>query len=231
MTAAVAPIGRPEPGPRARARFAALVALIVAAALAATLLPLHRVPDAVARMGAWAPYGATVLGALLLAALVPRTAISIGCGVLFGTVEGGLVGVAAALLAAVGTFTAGRWLGREELAAHAGDRLGRLDGWLARRGVLGVLVVRLLPLAPYGLIGYAYGTTGVRVRDYLGGTLISTPPSAFTYAALGAAVVQPGDVRLVTFAPAAAGLLVTCAAAVYWRRSGRRDHDGRADPD
>jgi uncharacterized membrane protein YdjX (TVP38/TMEM64 family) len=228
VTAAAAPVGRPGPGTRVRARFAALVALIVAAALAAALLPLHRIPDTVARIGAWAPYAAVGAGALLLAALVPRTAISLACGALFGAVEGGLVGVAAALLAATGTFAAGRWLGREALARHAGDRLGRLDSWLARQGVLGVLVVRLLPLAPYGLIGYAYGTTGVRVRDYLGGTLIASSPSAFIYAALGAAVVRPGEIRPVTFVPAGIGLLITCAAAVYWRRSGRGGPGGGA---
>jgi uncharacterized membrane protein YdjX (TVP38/TMEM64 family) len=222
VTVTAAPVDRPRQARRVRARLAALAVLIAAAAVAAALLPLHRIPDTVARLGAWAPWAATGTGALLLAALVPRTAVSLACGALFGVVEGGPVALVAALLAAVGTFAAGRWLGREALAAHAGDRLGRLDGWLARRGLAGVLVVRLLPVAPYGLVGYAYGTTGVRVRDYLGGTLIGAAPSAFTYAAIGAAVVQPGAVRLVTFAPAAAGALVTCAVAVYWRRTGRR---------
>jgi len=192
------------------------------------VIPLRRIPDVVRGLGAWGPVAAVALGALLLAALVPRTAISIGCGALFGAIGGGLVAWAAALLAAVGTFAAGRRLGRDVVAAHTGDRLARLDGWLARRGMLGVLVVRMLPLGPYGLIGYAYGATGVRWRDYLGGTFAGAAPSAFTYAAVGAAVVRPGAVRLVTFAPAAAGLLVTLAAAIYWRRTSRRTSDQTA---
>jgi len=219
VTAAAAPETRPRPARRGRVKLAALVALIVAAAVAAALLPLHRIPDAVAGLGAWTPYAAVGVGTLLLAALVPRTAVSLACGALFGAIEGGVVAVAAALLAAAGTFAVGRALGREALAAHTGDRLGRLDGWLARRGLVGVLVVRLIPLAPYGLVGYAYGTTGVRVRDYLGGTAIGAAPSAFTYAAVGAAVVEPGATGWVTFLPAAIGALVTGAATVYWWRT------------
>ena len=63
------------------------------------------------------------------------------------------------MIAAVATYYAGRWAGRGALGARAGGRLDRLDGWLNRRGLAAVLLVRFLPLAPFGLIGYAYGTT------------------------------------------------------------------------
>jgi uncharacterized membrane protein YdjX (TVP38/TMEM64 family) len=200
---------------------AVLVALVVGLAVGAALLPLHQIPDAVQDLGAWGPPAAAALGALLLAALVPRTAISIACGALFGAVGGGFTALTAAMVAAVVTFEIGRRLGRDEIAAHVGDRLARLDGWLARKGMFGVFVVRLLPIAPFGLLGYAYGTTGVRRRDHVVGTLAAATPSAFTYAAVGAAVVRPGAIRLVTFLPAAVGLLVTVAATVYWVRTGR----------
>jgi uncharacterized membrane protein YdjX (TVP38/TMEM64 family) len=214
---------------RVSVRFVTLVVVVAGLAATAALLPLHRIPDAVARAGGWAPAVAIGAGALLLAALVPRTAISIACGALFGALAGGAVGVGAALVAATVTFAVGRWLGRAALAAHTGDRLGRLDGWLARRGLLGVLVVRMMPLAPYGLIGYAYGTTGVRTRTYLAGTLLGATPSAFSYAAVGAAVVRPGAINLASFAPAAVGLVIAVAAFVYWRRS--RRHPVPACPD
>jgi uncharacterized membrane protein YdjX (TVP38/TMEM64 family) len=210
----------------ARLRLIALGLLIVALAVAAVLLPLHQIQDAIADTGAWAPAAAVVIGALLLCALVPRTAISFAAGVLFGAISGGIVAVIAALIAAAATFWVGRALGRDALAAHQGDRLARLDSWLARRGLLGVTVVRLMPLAPYGLIGYAYGTTAVRWWNYVGGTAIGAAPSAFTYAALGAAVVKPGDLGWLTLIPAGVGLVIAAAAFVYWRRTGRRDQRG-----
>jgi uncharacterized membrane protein YdjX (TVP38/TMEM64 family) len=202
-------------------RLLSLGLLIVALATIAALLPLHDIQDAVADMGAWAPAAAVVIGALLLCALVPRTAISLACGALFGALSGGTVAVIAALIAATATFWVGRALGRDALAAHHGDRVARLDAWLGRRGLLGVTVVRLMPLAPYGLIGYAYGTTSVRWWNYLGGTAIGAAPSAFTYAALGAAVVEPGAIGSLTLVPAGIGLLVALGAFVYWRRTGR----------
>jgi uncharacterized membrane protein YdjX (TVP38/TMEM64 family) len=206
----------------ARTRFVVLVALIAVLAAAVALLPLHRIPDATADLGAWGPPAAIALGALLLAALVPRTAISIACGALFGAIGGGFVALAAAIVAFVVTFVIGHWLGRDAVAARTGGRIATLDTWLNRTGLLSVIVVRLLPIAPYGLVGYAYGTTSVRVRNYVLGSLIGATPSAFTYAAVGAAAVRPGAVSLVTFAPAAAGFVVTAVAAIYWYRTGRR---------
>jgi uncharacterized membrane protein YdjX (TVP38/TMEM64 family) len=209
----------------------ALVALIAALAVTAALLPLHRIPDAVAELDAWAPVVGVLVAAALLAALIPRTAISIACGALFGALGGGFVALAAALLAAAVTFAIGRALGRDAVAARAGSRWSRLDAWLSRRGLLAVTVVRMMPIAPYGLVGYAYGTTSVRRWHYALGTLIGATPSAFTYAAVGAAAVRPGSIRLVTFLPAAIGLLITVVAAVYWRYVSCSPGQRNASPD
>lgn len=199
-----------------------LICAVGALAAGATLLPLDAVPRVSAALGSAGPAAVAAAGALLMAALVPRTAISMVCGALFGAVGGFGTALAAALLGAVLTYAAGRWAGRGFLAARAGGRLARLDGWLSRRGLLAVIVVRLLPLAPYGLIGYAYGTTSVRRRHYLTGTMIGAAPSCFSYATIGAAVVAPGEVNAFTFVPAAAGMIVSTAAAWHWRRASRR---------
>jgi uncharacterized membrane protein YdjX (TVP38/TMEM64 family) len=195
---------------------------VAALAAAVFLLPLDALPRVAAALGPAAAAAAVGAGALLLAALVPRTAISVACGALFGALGGFGTALAAALLAAALTYAAGRWAGRGLLAARTGGRLHRLDGWLARRGLLAVVVVRLLPLAPFGLVGYAYGTTSVRRRDYFAGTLIGAVPSCFSYATIGAAVVAPGRMTAVTFIPALAGMLITFAAAYHWRRVSRR---------
>jgi uncharacterized membrane protein YdjX (TVP38/TMEM64 family) len=156
---------------------------------------------ALAASAAWLPYdeiarrvdplAAVGLGALLLCVLVPRTAISLLCGVLFGAPAGAAWAVIAALLAAFVTFLAGRWAGRDLLVHRAGDRVLRVDGWLARRGLLAVVVVRMLPLAPFGFIGYAYGATSVQFRHYFLGTAIGATPSAISYATIGAAAGGP----------------------------------------
>jgi uncharacterized membrane protein YdjX (TVP38/TMEM64 family) len=212
----------PAGGRRPLVRVATLSLCVGAVALAASQAPLGSLPARMYGLGTLGPAAAIAAAAALLMALVPRTAISLACGLLFGALSGAATALTAAVIAAAATFWIGRWAGRQAMAARLGGRLRRLDAWLARRGVLAVVVVRLLPLAPFGLVGYAYGTSSTRFRHYLAGTALGGAPSAFTYAAIGAAVVAPGSATLVTYLPAAVGLLVSAAAAIYWRFSPSR---------
>jgi uncharacterized membrane protein YdjX (TVP38/TMEM64 family) len=197
-------------------RLLTLALTVAALAIAALLLP---VDEWTARVS---PALAVPLGVGLLCALVPRTPISIAFGVLFGAVTGALWAIVTALLAATITFFAGRWAGREVLEKRAGPRLRNLDGWLAERGLLAVVVVRMIPVAPYGMMGYAYGASSVQTRHYFLGTLIGAAPSAISYAVIGAAAVNPDSISWLTFVPATLGLTVSTAAAWYWRRQHTR---------
>jgi len=200
-------------------RVIALLLGVAALAVGAALLPAG--PAAITGLGpasaitGLGPVAAVTLGAALLVALMPRTPISIACGLLFGAVLGGVCALAATLLAAGITFAAGRWLGREAVARWTGRRWSTIERWITHQGVLGVAAVRSVPLGPYGLMGYAYGTTAVRIRDYALGTIIAGAPSAVTYALLGAAIGGAGQASPLTLLPLACGLVLT--AAVIWR--------------
>ena len=203
-------------------RFGVLAAIIVGLAVAAITLPLQHIADSMVALGPGAAVAVAVVGGLLLSVLVPRTAITLACGALLGPATGAATALAAAVLAAIATYYAGRWAGRGALTARAGGRLDRLDGWLNRRGLSAVLLVRFLPLAPFGLIGYAYGTTSVCRKRYLLGTTLASIPSAVTYAVIGAAVTAPGDMNPLTLAPALIGFTLTTTIVVRWRRSAKR---------
>jgi uncharacterized membrane protein YdjX (TVP38/TMEM64 family) len=204
-------------------RFGVLGAAVTALGVAATTLPLHAVASSIAAFGTAGAVTIAVIGGLLLSVLVPRTAITLACGALLGPATGAATALGAAVIAAVATYLLGRWAGRGVLTARAGSRLERLDGWLNRRGLSAVLLVRFLPLAPYGLIGYAYGTTSVCRKQYLLGTTLASIPSAVTYAVIGAAVAAPGQMSPLTLAPALIGFTLTTTIVVRWRRSARRD--------
>ncbi len=226
-TDTMAPDAPPQTPPTGRAagthwpRLVALAGLVGLAGFAAWKLPLEKLPAWVDQLGPAAPAVAVLVCTVLLCALVPRTAISLGCGALFGAIGGAAWSLTAALLAATITYAAGRWAGRDFVAAHAGDRLARLDRWLARRGLLAVIVVRLQPIAPFGLVGYAYGTSSVRFRHYLLGTALGGLPSSFSYATIGAAAIAPHSLSWLTFIPAATGILISAAAALHWRHQTR----------
>lgn len=192
---------------------------IVALGLAAFVLPVRDLQGWIDGLGALAPFAGVTIGAALLIALVPRTPISMACGVLFGAGLGIVCALAATLIAAIVTFAVGRWLGRDWVARRAGRRWAAVEGWIAREGVLAVATVRAVPLGPYGFVGYAYGTTNVSVRDYALGSLIAGIPSAVTYVLLGATIAGATSMSAMTVIPLAFGLLLTAALLA---RTGRR---------
>jgi uncharacterized membrane protein YdjX (TVP38/TMEM64 family) len=213
----------PEPaGPRRSSWWGPLVLVIAVAALAVAgyALSPHRIAESAASLGPVAAIGAATL---LLLALVPRTLVSLTCGALFGAPVGASYALAAAVLAATIAFAAARWLARGVVAQRLRGLAFRLDAWLSRRGLLAVIVVRLVPIAPFGLVSYLYGVTSVRTRHYLAGTLVGAAPSAITWAGVGAAAINPAGIRPLTLLPPLVGLIVTIAAALWWRVSMRRD--------
>lgn len=121
--------------------------------------------------GRFAPLLVVVM-AVLLAALIPRSGLAAGAGLLFGAWAGAGYVMAGALLGAVLAFAIGRWLGRDFLDARR--RAAALNSWLDCRGLLGVFVLRLLPIAPFGLISYAFGATRVRLRTFTAATLLGS---------------------------------------------------------
>lgn len=199
-------------------RLGTLGLAVGAVALIASRVPLEKVPEYVRELGTLGPVAGVATGAALLMALVPRTAISLACGLLFGALAGAAIAVVAAVVAAAATFALGRWAGRSLVERRIGGRMARLDTWLARRGTLAVLVVRLLPIAPFGLMGYAYGTSSTAFRHYLAGTALGATPSAFAYAAIGSAVVAGRGADLLTYLPAVIGGFISFGALLYWRR-------------
>ncbi|MEN3614809.1 TVP38/TMEM64 family protein [Plantactinospora sp. ZYX-F-223] len=209
---------------RSVARFTVLLLVLGLFGLALLLVPrpeVAQLPRLADRLGALAPVAAIGGGALLLVALVPRTAITVVWGAIFGPLLGAGYTLAAALLAALAGFGVGRLLGREFVAERVRGRLARLDGWFARQSVLGVVSVRLIPIGGFGLISYGYGTTGARLAPFLLGSVLAATPSAFGYAAVGAAAVSPDEVNWLAVTPGALGLVATAVLAVRWWRAER----------
>lgn len=215
----------------AAGRFGLLLLLLAGFGVALLVVPRPdpaTLPQLADQLGGYAPITAIGGGALLLVALVPRTFITLAAGALFGAVEGAAYALGAALLAAAIGFTIGRFLGREFVADRIRGRLARLDGWFTRQSVLGVVTVRLLPIAGFGLVSYGYGTTGARVVPFLVGSVVASAPTAFGYAAVGAAVTSPGEVNWFAAAPAGLGLVASAVLLHRWWRA-ERSRQPRAD--
>lgn len=81
-------------------------------------------------------------------------------------------------------------MGRDAVERLTGTRLERVDQLLARRGLLAVLAVRLVPLVPFTAINYAAGLSTGRRRDYAWGTAVGIIPGTLSYVALGSGIAS-----------------------------------------
>jgi uncharacterized membrane protein YdjX (TVP38/TMEM64 family) len=202
-------------------RASLLVLLLVAGLVVALTVELPDV-DVVRRRlddaggAGWA--GLVVGVGLVLMAPVPRTAVSVLLGLVAGFVPGLLVGLAGAMLAALGSFGLSRWLGRAAVTRLAGPRLARLDRLLVDRGFVSLLVGRLLPVVPFVVLSYGAGLTAMRLLPYVAATALGILPSTVVQVGVGASA--PALVSGVT-AAVALPLAVLAVAGVLWSRRRR----------
>ncbi|WP_345379806.1 TVP38/TMEM64 family protein [Pseudonocardia yuanmonensis] len=142
-----------------------------------------------AEAGPWAPLLFLGLQAGLCVAPVPRTVFTLAAGVLFGSVVGLLVTLAATTLAGVLAYALVRATGGALVERYV---RGSAVSWVRRRldhhGTLAVTSMRLVPLVPFAALNYVCGLSRVRFVPYLLGTVIGIIPGTVAIVVLGDAV-------------------------------------------
>lgn len=205
-------------------RLGAVLAALLALAALWRWGPLAQLADAAA-LEAWARaiegdwrLTAAVLGVYVVGGLVmfPVLALIAGTGLLYGPVAGLAVAMAGSLLGAVTGYVAGAVLGRDALRRLAGGRLDRVSRQLARRGVLAMTIVRLLPVAPFTLINLAAGASHIRFRDFVAGTVLGMAPGIVAITLFSGQLGQLMRAPSAANAAILAGLLLLIAAAAAW---------------
>ena len=81
-----------------------------------------------------------------------------------------------ALLGAGASYGVGAYLGHAVLVRLAGPRINLLSQSLARRGLTAVILVRLVPVAPFAVVNMVAGASHIRLRDLVLGTAIGITP-------------------------------------------------------
>jgi uncharacterized membrane protein YdjX (TVP38/TMEM64 family) len=166
-----------------------------------------------ARESAWAP--AAMIAAFVVAGLtlVPLTLMIAATAALFGPWIGVPLALAGALASGSVTFAIGRLLERRVIRRIAGERLADLSRRLARRGLIAVTLIRLLPVAPYSVVNVVAGGSRIRWRDFLIGTALGLSPgliltSAFIDRAI-AAMQEPNAASVAALALVLVAILAT----------------------
>ncbi|WP_220807878.1 VTT domain-containing protein [Noviherbaspirillum aridicola] len=119
-----------------------------------------------------------VVGGYVLAgiAMVPVMLLIAVTGIVFGPLLGTAYALTGTLLSAACAYGIGHWLGRETVQKMLGPRINRLSQRLARQGIVAMVVVRMLPIAPFTVVNVVAGASHIRFRDYLIGTLFGMLP-------------------------------------------------------
>jgi phospholipase D1/2 len=220
--------------PRAGARIALLAAVLAGIVVLAAAWrwgplgqwldreTLERAADAIRRSEA-APLW--TIGAYVAASLVgmPITLLIIVTAVVFGPFAAFAYALGSSLLGATLGFMLGQAMGRRVVRDLAGARLNELSRRLGRRGLLAVVAVRILPVAPFTVVNLVAGASHIRLRDFLVGTVLGMSPGILAVSVfsdrLVAALHERSPMAIISLAIVVA--LIGIGAIVIRRRLGR----------
>ena len=207
------------------------VALVGAMALAWQLTPLREWlaldqwidAGTSLRDSPWGPLVVVIVYAAAGLLVFPLLVLIAATAMVFGPVLGPVYTLAGALASAALTFAIGRTLGRQTVRRLAGSRVNDLSRRLARRGLLTVAFVRMLPIAPFSIVNVVAGASHIRWSDFLLGTVIGLAPGITTLTFFVdraiAAIREPGAG---TFAWLAVAICIVVGLAWVLRRKLQR---------
>jgi phosphatidylserine/phosphatidylglycerophosphate/cardiolipin synthase-like enzyme/uncharacterized membrane protein YdjX (TVP38/TMEM64 family) len=172
---------------------------------------------------------ALALGAFLLGGLVafPVNILILATAAAFGPWLGLACSAVGAGLSALVMYGAGARLGRDALDRRLGSRWSRALGKIRHRGMLAVVALRVLPVAPFTLVNLAAGACGIRLGDFLLGTLLGMAPGMAALSFLGDRIVATlrnptaAEIGLLALAALAWLALMFGAQALLARLGGR----------
>jgi uncharacterized membrane protein YdjX (TVP38/TMEM64 family) len=175
------------------------------------------------RSESWGPLLGTGAFAVAALALVPVTALTAAAVLVYGWPLGFATALAGALIGGSAGYLVGRVLWRDAVRRLAGRRLDGLNRALARRGVLAVALVRVLPVAPFTVVNLVAGASRIGFRDFVLGTLVAMAPGTLLLALAAdrmAAAWREPDLSHVGLAASFVALLVGVTIALRRRLAG-----------
>ena len=87
------------------------------------------------------------------------------------------------------------------MARHLSGRLLAMEQAVAKRGMMAILISRMIPLMPFGISNYVFGTTSVRFRPFLAGTVHLGGTPLFSGPAYGPSMLAAGLILAVMVLP------------------------------
>jgi phosphatidylserine/phosphatidylglycerophosphate/cardiolipin synthase-like enzyme/uncharacterized membrane protein YdjX (TVP38/TMEM64 family) len=122
------------------------------------------------------PVIAVVCFTLAASLMIPVTLLIAVTGIVFGPFYGAMYAIVGSALSAALNYGMGVWIGRDTVRNLLGARINGLSRRIAKRGILAVMVVRVLPVAPFTIVNVVAGASHIGLRDFLIGTVLGMAP-------------------------------------------------------
>lgn len=128
-----------------------------------------------------------IVGAYLIGSLVlfPVTILNIATLLAFGPVMGNVYAFAGWIASAAMGFGIGRGLGRNFVCALERSRLKRLIRPAEHHGFLTVLMLRVLPVAPFTLVNFFVGASGIYFWHFILASVVGRIPGILVLSLAG----------------------------------------------
>jgi uncharacterized membrane protein YdjX (TVP38/TMEM64 family) len=142
--------------------------------------------------------------------MFPVTVLIAATAATFGPWLGFAYATVGALASALASYAIGAAIGKRTLRDILGPRLNRIRRQAAKRGVITVAALRMVPVAPFTVVNLVAGASSIPVFDYAAGTLLGMLPGLIMISAVGHQFA-----RILT-APSAADFAWLTAAVIAW---------------
>lgn len=168
--------------------------------------------DALSRYAAspWAPVAMAFLFVAGGLVSFPLLVLITACAMMFHPLVAFATALIGATASAIVTYHVAAGILNARVRELFGERIDKLSGALQARGVLAVAAVRMLPVGPFTLVNLAAGSIGLRMRDYILGTLLGLAPGTAAITAFGA------QLRRLIDHPTAQGIGMLLALVIAW---------------
>lgn len=121
----------------------------------------------------------------LLAVMFPLTLLVIATGMLFSVEWALFTAMAGSMMSSAISYFLGHRLGRETLEKYGGKRVSQAEQFIQQNSLSGMIVINLLPIAPFTVTNMLAGAFKLDFKRYMLGSAIGLFPGLYVVVVLG----------------------------------------------
>jgi phospholipase D1/2 len=157
-----------------------------------------------------APLSAALLFSLAAAAMVPLLLLITATALVFKPALAVPICLFGSMVSSAVLYATGAKFVRGHAHEAFGPTLEKVRNALHARGIIAIATIRMLPIAPFGLINVAAGSIGVRFRDFMFGTALGLAPGTIVLCLFGQ------QVKALWQNPTPSGVLIAMMLVAAW---------------